>query len=99
MVIVFVFLQHSGNFRNRKAHINKKISRYIPGAVRSVFFIRPDFSSDIFYIIYSGQNNGLKGCRPITFQIIGTQLRKKIKKYLIVCRRINLINNQYNFPF
>ena len=74
MVIGFVFLQHSGNFRNRKAHINKKIGRYIPGAVRSVLFIRPDFSSDIFNIIYACQNNGLKGCHSAAFQIIGTQL-------------------------
>ena len=51
----------------------------------------------IFYIINTGQDYRLKSWLHVSVYIISSKLCKKIKKYLIICRTVNLIYHQYDW--
>ena len=58
-----------------------------------MLLICPNLIPYIFYIIYSGKNNGPKSRTVLPVKIITAQLCKKILKNLIIGRTVYLINN------
>ena len=57
-----------------------------------MFIFRTQFSFQIFNIVYSGKDNRLKSSKSVAIHIIPSQLREKIKKYLIISGTIYFIN-------
>ena len=62
-----------------------------------MFILSSNLALQILNISYAGKDDGLESFYLLVFlslQIQRTQLSKEIQKHLIVCRRVNLINNQ-----
>ena len=55
--IIFIFMEHLGNFYFGEAHIHLEVSRDIPRAVHLVVFLRTQFSFEISHIMDTGKNH------------------------------------------
>ena len=89
-----IFIQHFCNFLCGKAHINIKISRYIPWTIVLSLCLWTKLQFKVLDIIYSRQNHALERCIQtfLHIKIFAPQQSKKIQKYLIVRTFINFIH-------
>ena len=96
MMISLILIQHAFDTVLRKTQINFEIISDIPGAV--LFFVISGTNSafKMLYVRNSGQNDRMKGIYSpgITVYITVAKLGQKIQKNLIICRGINLVDDQ-----